>query len=389
MKIGLIVPGFSASESDWCIPALLDTVRILAAHHDVHVFTLRYPHQRRDYTVYGAHVHALGGGTTARLGRLRLLWDAVRAVTNEAKRGQFDILHGLWADEPGFVTVTAARRLRVKSIVSLMGGELVRMPDIGYGHQLSFSARQMIRHSLNRADSVAVGSDILFDQAAAFGVNPQKMVVAPLGVDTTLFTPQGEQAALEGGFKLLHVASLEPIKNQAILLNAAAQARQAVPNLHLHIIGDGRLRDTLARTALSLGIEQAVTFHGNVSRERLPAYFRAADVCVLTSFHESQSLVALEAAACGRATIGTRVGLLPELLPNHDFAAPNPNDLAEIAEIIVKLAQDDDHRAKCHAQAYQQTVTKFSLEARTAFWVELYRCLNSTPLAPDDAKRVS
>jgi hypothetical protein len=44
MKIALIVPGFSAHEKDWCIPALLDYVRVLAQLAEVHVFKPRPPH---------------------------------------------------------------------------------------------------------------------------------------------------------------------------------------------------------------------------------------------------------------------------------------------------------------------------------------------------------
>ena len=35
MKIALVLPGFSADEQDWCIPALLDHVRATVAGGDV------------------------------------------------------------------------------------------------------------------------------------------------------------------------------------------------------------------------------------------------------------------------------------------------------------------------------------------------------------------
>ena len=44
MNIGILIPGFSASESDWCIPVYLNLVRELAKHHHVRVFPIRYPH---------------------------------------------------------------------------------------------------------------------------------------------------------------------------------------------------------------------------------------------------------------------------------------------------------------------------------------------------------
>jgi len=59
--IAIITPGFSASEQDWCIPALLDLVRKLSESCQVHVFTLRYPHFTGHYSIYGANVTAFGG----------------------------------------------------------------------------------------------------------------------------------------------------------------------------------------------------------------------------------------------------------------------------------------------------------------------------------------
>ncbi len=136
MRIGLITPGFSADENDWCIPALLDLVRELSSRHDVYVLTLRYPHERRRYQVYGATVHALGGATAAGFRRLPLMTRAIAALGRAHRQAPFEVLHGLWADEPGFLAVRAGRLLGVPAVVSLLGGEMVAFPEIGYGGQL-------------------------------------------------------------------------------------------------------------------------------------------------------------------------------------------------------------------------------------------------------------
>ncbi|MBC8075600.1 MAG: hypothetical protein H7Y32_05945, partial [Chloroflexales bacterium] len=60
MRIALIVPGFSADERDWCIPALLNLARALARGHTVQVFALRYPHRQGPYQVHNVPVYALG-----------------------------------------------------------------------------------------------------------------------------------------------------------------------------------------------------------------------------------------------------------------------------------------------------------------------------------------
>ena len=122
MRLALITPGYAApDERDFAIPALTDTVRALASRHDVHVFTLRYPHRRSSYQFDGATVHAFGWATTGGLRRLRLLQTAVAAIRREHRRQPFDLFHGLWADEPGFVA-TAAGRLLAQAVSGLDPG---------------------------------------------------------------------------------------------------------------------------------------------------------------------------------------------------------------------------------------------------------------------------
>lgn len=126
MKIGLITPGFSADETDWCIPVLLDLVRELANEHEVTVFALRYPHRIGRYRVYNATVQALGGGSAAGLGRFPILARALAALVREGRRQKFDVLNGFWADEAGALAVAAGRLLHVPSIVTVMGGRAGR-----------------------------------------------------------------------------------------------------------------------------------------------------------------------------------------------------------------------------------------------------------------------
>lgn len=394
LKIGLIVPGFSSDESDWCIPALLDTVRVLSQRHEVHLFTLRYPHRRDLYTVFGAAVYALGGATAGGLRRISLLARAVRLVLSKGMRHtasqhlsqrKFDVLHALWADEPGFVAVTAGRLLGVPTVVSLLGGELVSMPEISYGHQLSRAARWMVEHSLRRASTVTVGSQTLAERVKILPRGEtacdRHPLIAPLGVDTSLFSPGESRIQLEGGFRLLHIASLEPVKNQPLLLHTVDRVRHALSDIHLHIVGDGTLRPELQALAQSLQLERHVTFHGSISHEKLPDYYRAADLCILTSFYESQSMVALEAGACGKATIGTRVGILPELIP-ETYLNPVGEGLQlssthALANSIVRLAQDESRRLELNRQVYQQVQARYTLEQTVRRWEQIYQELGT------------
>lgn len=312
MKIGIVVPGFSASESDWCIPALLSLVRDLGKDHRVRVFALRYPHRRARYPIYSSTVEAFGGAGARGLARLPLLMRAIAAIRREHARESFDVLHAFWADEPGFVAVRAARALGVASIVTLLGGELVSLPEIGYGGRRSRLNRIFAARALSGASRVTAGSTTL----ASLARPRAEPSILPIGVDLDRFSPgEGSPSLLAGTPRLLHVASLVPVKDQRTLLRAFAGVSRVLPDAALNVVGSGPLAAELRSLSRELGIEGRVVFHGAVPHHELPAYYRSAELAVMSSLHEGQEWVTQEAAACGRTTVGTRVGVVADLVP--------------------------------------------------------------------------
>src|ERR1051326_8511797 len=135
MNIGLVVPGFSADATDWCIPALRHLARTLAARDDVRVLALRYPYSAGRYAIDGAEVLSLGGGLAHGAATLELWRTILQALRFEHARRRFDVLHAFWATESGLLAALAGRILGVPTLVSLAGGELVAARDIGYGDQ--------------------------------------------------------------------------------------------------------------------------------------------------------------------------------------------------------------------------------------------------------------
>lgn len=367
--IGLVTPGFSASDDDWCIPALLTLVRRLVTRHDITVYTLRYPHFAHSYQVSGARVRSFGGAAAGGWRRLPLLWRAIRAIDADAQQKPFTLLHGLWADEAGFVTGVAARRCRVPSLVSLMGGELVRLPEANYGVQLSRSGRFLTAVSLRLTNLVTTGSQQLMDRAATH-VARDSLRWAPLGVDLSLFRPGPSSDNPE--LRIVHAASLTAVKDQKTLLGAFARVQRALPEtgVTLHIAGDGPLLGALTRHAERLDVAESVYFHGAISHERMPDFYCSGDLFVLSSLYESQSVALLEAAACGLPAVGTAVGLLPELLPNSLLV--NPGDEEGLARAMLRLLQNDRMRSEEAHRIQSRVHTRYRLEVTVPRLLAIY-----------------
>ncbi len=328
MNLGLVVPGFSADTTDWCIPALRHFARALASDDPPRIFALRYPYRADRYAVDGAEVIAIGGAERRGVATFSVWQRTLRTIAAEHRRRPFDVLHAFWATESGLLTAIAGRLLRVPVLVSLAGGELVALPDIGYGDQRKTWERTKIAVALRLASAVSAGSHYLVRLAQQRARRRAEWL--PLGVDTAMFQPLNNGQTSD---RLLHVGTLTPVKDQRTLLAAFAQVHRRHPRLTLDIVGDGPLRAELQELAHEAGLNGAVRFHGAVEHAQLPRLYQSASVFVLSSRHEAQGMVALEAASCGLAVIGTSVGNIPELAPSSSVAVADPGALAHALEL--------------------------------------------------------
>jgi glycosyltransferase involved in cell wall biosynthesis len=362
MRVGLVVPGFSADQADWCIPALRHMARTLASIDDVRVVAIRFPYRAARYRVDGAQVIALGGADRRGTRTLQVWRTTLDTLHQEHRRRGFDILHAFWATESGLLAALAGRLLRIPTLVSLAGGELVALRDIGYGDQRIAWERLKVAACLRLATAVSAGSQTLM-RAAERHVKGKPVHRAPLGVDLDLFQPDGAFNA--GVQRLVHVGTLTRVKDQATLVHAFSRLRQAGTRATLEIVGDGPLRTELERLARELGIGDAVCFRGGVDHANLPPIYRSASAFVVSSRHEAQGMVAIEAAACGIPVVGTRVGVMPELTS----AVSAPGDADALAASVAATLGDPEPLARA---ALARARSDFELEACVSGFRRLY-----------------
>lgn len=353
MRIGLLLPGFSAGADDWAIPVQQHLVRTLAQTDDVRVLALRYPHGQQTYTLDDAQITSLGAGQVRGWKRLKLWRDALMTLRQMHRERPFDALHATWADETGLIAVWAGRMLGVPSVVSVVGGELARLDDIGYGLQRGVFSRWIVGQAL-RANRVICATRYTRQMIvrAGYTVPEARLCLIPLGVDADLFCPSSTPREAD---LLLHVGSLVPVKDQATLLKAVA----SLPDVRLDIIGTGREEMALRKLAGALEIERRVRFLGAVAHLELPNYYRRAALHVLSSRHEGQALVTLEAAACATPTVGTAVGILADD-PALGVSVP-VGDHTALAAAVSDLLRDSAHRETLGAAARAAVTERYTI----------------------------
>jgi glycosyltransferase involved in cell wall biosynthesis len=344
VRIALIVPGgVDRSGEVRVIPALLALIRRLGASHDLHVFTTHQEPRPGSWQLEGAQIHNLGQPRTA--------WRALNAVWREHRKAPFQIVHSIWAGTCGALAVAAGALLRVPSLVHVAGGELVALDDIGYGGCTSWRGRLSQHAVIRHATRVTAASAPMCDLIATCGVSAQRV---PLGVDLQRWPIRHPVRRRKAEVpRLLHVASLNRVKDQTTLLRAMRLLADRGWNFHLDLVGEDTMAGAMQRLASDLQITERVRFHGFLMQRELRPIVESAHVALISSRHEAGPLVLLEAAIAGVPTVGTAVGHIAEWSPDAASAVPC-GDAAALADALSALLENDDLRIRLAAEALRR-----------------------------------
>ena len=179
---------------------------------------------------------------------------------------------------------------------------------------------------------------------------------------------------------VLYVGSFGPRSGIETLVRAVSLS--AVPKADLKLIigggwrageSDGKERDRIGSIVEELGLSDITSFPGRLSGDILPAYYAAADVCVVPSHYEPLGLVALEAMACGTPVIASDVGGLKyTVVPQETGLLAPPKNEAVFADAIDRLLGDSLWRLQLGHRARQRVETYFSWDRIASQLSQLY-----------------
>lgn len=237
----------------------------------------------------------------------------------------------------------------------------------GYGGRGRWRSRAQTQLALALADVVTGGSRYVL---RPLGRTAARWV--PLGVDTYLF--DGPVARPHGPpWRLIHVGSINRVKDQTTLLDSLRMIVEHEQAVQLDWFGEDTLGGALQRHCATLGLQQHVCFHGVQPSSILARYYRNAHINLVTSRHESQAVVVGEAAAAGVPTIGTAVGVLPELAPDA-AATVAVGDARALAATTLRALHDPAYREQMGTAA-QRWAHTYDADWTAAQFEQIYRTL--------------
>lgn len=257
--------------------------------------------------------------------------------------------------------------------VGLIGYLLSRQFKLGFEIQIlglyhiTPIRKFLARILLPKADSMRILSQGLKNRllSSEFGVKrsdhmhivPMYTEVSSLGFDTSTMSEEAKQEfnghvadfhqAYNGRFNLLAVSRLIPVKRHYMQLEAIAALKDEFPQLLLHVVGDGELREKLEKQAKELGIQEHVIFHGAKYHMELGAFFTQCDAFILSSETEGWGMVVIEAATAGLPIVMTDVGCAGSVIINDESGLVVPvGDQEAFTAAVRKLIADPTLLAK-------------------------------------------
>lgn len=246
---------------------------------------------------------------------------------------------------PGFMLMDSLRKITVVKIPAIVEDEIVdnNVESIFVKKLSSFLDKLVIIRSKRVAVPNPLLGDFLMKRRCVKPKEP--WLILPAGVDLRLiervrYSPEicnSEDNVHKIGF----IGTLAWWQGVDILAKAASLLKSKVPDLELFIVGDGPMREEVARICEEYKIECTIT--GSVSHEEALKYLRNFDVLVLprrrTSVTESIiPIKVVEAWALGIPVIVTSHEVFKSVYKDGEdvlYTEPNPEDVADKISLLV------------------------------------------------------
>jgi glycosyltransferase involved in cell wall biosynthesis len=199
------------------------------------------------------------------------------------------------------------------------------------------------------------------DIVTDFGVDPDRIVVVPLGVDQVFAPPTVPRVP----GRIVAMASADiPMKGIATLLEAFAKLRTE-RDVELLLISRPKQGGQTERLIESLAVTDSVTFVHGISDTELAAVVGSAEIACVPSLYEGFSLPTAEAMACGTPLVVSRAGAIPEVVGPDGLCADlvTPGDVGQLEAALERMLDDPGRRARMGEAGRRRAIAEFSWRA--------------------------
>jgi len=222
--------------------------------------------------------------------------------------------------------------------------------------------------ALRGADLCCVICEALKDELLARGIQEEKIVIVPNGVDVRAFAPGPPNVDLQRRLDLQnkivmgYIGSFFHYEGLHLLVQAMAGLAAEFPDLRLLLVGKGEVTPILKKIAQDQGIIDKVLFPGRIAHAEISEYYRLCDFMVLPRMDTRETrlvtpLKPLEIMGMGKPLLASDIG------GHREIVTEGANGLLFKSENVRDLI------AKCRGLIENKDM-RLDLGARGRKWVE-------------------
>ncbi|KMZ68741.1 UDP-GlcNAc: phosphatidylinositol N-acetylglucosaminyltransferase subunit A, family GT4 [Zostera marina] len=169
------------------------------------------------------------------------------------------------------------------------------------------------------------------------GIPPEKVFVIPNAVDTAMFTPAKDRLSSDE-IIIVIISRLVYRKGADLLVELIPEVCHKFPNVRFIVGGDGPKRVRLEEMREKHSLQDRVEMLGAVPHAQVRSVLISGHIFLNSSLTEAFCIAILEAASCGLLTVSTRVGGVPEVLPDDIVVLSEPNPINMVCAIEIAIA---------------------------------------------------
>lgn len=246
-------------------------------------------------------------------------------------REQIDIVHGHGSmSSLGHEAIFHGRTMGLKTVFT--DHSLFGFADLG-----SILGNKVLKFTLSDVSHVICVSHTCKENTVLrASLNPLSVSVIPNAVLSQDFTPETRQ--MSGKITIVVISRLFPNKGADLLMAIIPRICKADDSVEFLIAGDGPKFLDLEQMREKHFLQERVRLIGEVKHEAVRDIMVQGQIYLHPSLTEAFGTVIVEAASCGLFVVTTKVGGIPEVLPNHmmNFADPDEDSLVLVTLNAIK-----------------------------------------------------
>ncbi len=259
---------------------------------------------------------------------------------------KFDIINTIETFNPATIQALNSKKRNPKQKVIVTIWE-----NIPFSNEIFSKQRKNKARAIKEVDHFIATTERAKNTLILEGVDPNKISVIFMGIDTEKFLPQNKDKQLlkkynlkNDDFIILTIGRLVWEKGIHDVIKSVKKLIDRDKNIKLLIIGDGPMYNKLIKISKRLNISNNVKIIKKIEYSFIPKIHNLADLFVLASipvpgWQEQFGMVLIESMACGKPVISTLSGSIPEVIGNCGILVP-PADSYELSKHLKKLYKD-------------------------------------------------